>query len=135
MPSKPKQKTDGNDGDNLGLDVEFNNEIETLTKAQAEMKMELRNPITQLGNLKNRLTRSMNRAEDRRAGCRDKVGDLDKFSEEEREAYNNMMSCYYNLKDERNNQKFTKEQINTLKSQVLMEFKNTNTTRNLFSCN
>lgn len=51
----------------------------------------------------------MNQAEDRRVGLRDKVEDLDKLSEEEREA--EMMSFSYNLKDERNNQKFTKEQI------------------------
>lgn len=51
----------------------------------------------------------MNQAEDRRVGLRDKVENLDKLSEEEREA--EMMSFSYNLKDERNNQKFTKEQI------------------------
>jgi hypothetical protein len=63
----------------------------------------------QLENSKNHLTRNMNQAEDRRVGLRDKVEDLDKLSEEEREA--EMMSFSYNLKDERNNQKFTKEQI------------------------
>lgn len=34
------------------LRMEFNKEIETLKRAQAEMKMDLKNPITQLENSK-----------------------------------------------------------------------------------
>ena len=34
--------TDGNDKDNLELDVEFNNEVETLKRTQAEVKIELK---------------------------------------------------------------------------------------------
>lgn len=44
------------------MEIKFNKKIETLKKTQAEMKMELKNPMTQPENSKKVLTHRMNQA-------------------------------------------------------------------------
>ena len=52
---------------------EFHQKIETLKRIQAEMKMELKNPVIILGKSKERLTNRTHQAEDRIVGLGDKI--------------------------------------------------------------
>ena len=53
MPKRTQIKADGSDKDSSGLGNRlFSKEIETLTRTDAEMKMELTNTVTQLENSK-----------------------------------------------------------------------------------
>lgn len=67
------------------LKTEFNKEIATLKRTQAEKKMGLKNPVVQLENSKEGLTSEENQAEDRIPCFKDKIEDLDQTSKKHKQ--------------------------------------------------
>lgn len=62
------------------LRTECNTELETLKRTHAELKVELKNPITLLENSTERSTKMTNQTEDRKSGLKDKVEALDQIN-------------------------------------------------------